>query len=95
MSDVWTDIITFQQMPTTTEYVHYPTQKPLTLLKRIIGASSNNGDIVLDPFCGSGTACLAAQRLGRKFVGIDISEEACAIARRRVDEKQTMLEDNA
>ena len=55
------------------EWAGYPTQKPLALLKRIIEASTNPGDVVLDPFCGCGTAVVAAHQLGRKFVGIDIS----------------------
>ena len=55
------------------ERVGYPTQKPLALLERIIKASSNEGDVVLDPFCGCATACVAADKLGRKWVGIDIS----------------------
>lgn len=55
------------------EYLGYPTQKPLALLERIIKASTNEGDVVLDPFCGCGTALEAAALLGREFVGIDIS----------------------
>jgi len=56
-----------------TERLGYPTQKPLALLERIINASSNPGDIVLDPFCGCGTAVHAAQKLGRKWIGIDVT----------------------
>jgi len=58
------------------EYVGYPTQKPLALLERIIQASSNEGDVVLDPFCGCATACVAAEKLGRQWAGIDISSNA-------------------
>ena len=58
------------------EYVGYPTQKPLALLERIIRASSNEGDMVLDPFCGCATACVAAEKLGRQWAGIDISPNA-------------------
>ena len=58
------------------EGVGYPTQKPLALLERIIKASSNYGDVVLDPFAGCATACVAAQRLGRKWIGIDLSPKA-------------------
>ena len=54
----------------------YPTQKPLALLERIIKASSNEGNMVLDPFCGCATACVAAERLNRQWVGIDISPDA-------------------
>ena len=58
------------------ENVGYPTQKPLALYKRIIEASSNPGDIVLDPFAGCATTCVAAEQLGRQWIGIDIREEA-------------------
>ena len=58
------------------ERTGYPTQKPLALLERIIRASSNVGDMVLDPFCGCATACVAAEKLGRRWVGIDISPNA-------------------
>jgi len=61
---------------TSKERTGYPTQKPLKLLKRIIKACSNEGDIVLDPFCGCATTCVAAETLGRHWVGIDISEKA-------------------
>lgn len=61
---------------TDNERLGYPTQKPLALLERIINTSSKRGDIVLDPFCGCGTAVDAARRLGRQFVGIDISSFA-------------------
>ena len=60
---------------------HWPTQKPLKLYQRIIKASSNEGDIVLDPFCGSGTTCLAAAEINRQWVGIDVSEEANKLSR--------------
>ena len=62
----------------------YPTQKPIALLDRIVKASSNIGDTVLDPFCGSGTTLKAAQDLERKYIGIDISAEACRIAKDRL-----------
>ena len=61
----------------------YPTQKPVNLYKRIIEVSSNPGDIVLDPFCGSGTTLVAAEQLGRRWIGIDSSKGACELARRR------------
>lgn len=69
-----------------TEKLGYPTQKPLTLLERIIQASSNPGDIVLDPFCGCGTAIAAAQKLGRKWVGIDITHLSIALQKYRLQE---------
>ena len=62
----------------------YPTQKPLALLNRVIGASSNEGDVVLDPFCGSGTACVSARNLGRDFIGIDSNPCAIDIALSRI-----------
>ncbi len=75
LSDLWNDISGGGQM-SKTERTGYPTQKPLALLQRIIQASSNEGDIVLDPFCGCATACLAAESLRRRWIGIDISAKA-------------------
>ena len=72
------------------EKTGYPTQKPLALLDRIIKASSNEGDVVLDPFCGCATACVAAERLGRQWIGIDISPSAETITKLRLtDESET------
>ena len=62
----------------------YPTQKPLALLERVVSASSNKGDLVLDPFCGCGTAMEAAEKLGRKWIGIDASPAAAAIIKNRL-----------
>ena len=73
MRDVW-DIGILS--PTAKERTGYPTQKPLALLDRIIRASSNAGDMVMDPFCGCATTCVAAQNLGRNWIGIDISDVA-------------------
>ena len=70
------------------ERIGYPTQKPLALLERIIKASSNESDVVLDPFCGCATACVAADRLNRKWVGIDISPKAVELVNMRL--QQTM-----
>ena len=73
----------------------YPTQKPLKLLKRIIEASTNEGDVVLDPFCGCGTAVVAAHQLKRKFVGIDISLYATeTVAWSRLTNEAKMPEDD-
>lgn len=67
------------------ERVGYPTQKPLSLLNRIIQASSNAGDWVMDPFCGCATTCVAAHMLGRKWIGIDVSSAAEILVRKRID----------
>ena len=66
------------------ERLGYPTQKPIALLERIIKASSNEGDVVLDPFCGCGTAIHAAQNLGRQWIGIDICVNACKVIEKRI-----------
>ncbi len=67
------------------ERIGYPTQKPLALLECIIKASSNPGDIVLDPFCGCATTCVAAEKLGRKWVGIDLSNQAINLVKWRLE----------
>lgn len=66
------------------ERLGYPTQKPLALLERIINASSNPGDLVLDPFCGCGTAVHAAEKLGRQWLGIDITHLSISLIERRL-----------
>ncbi len=68
------------------ERIGYPTQKPLALLDRIIKASSNAGDVVLDPFAGCATACVSAETLGRQWVGIDLSELAATLVKTRLKE---------
>ena len=67
-----------------TEYLDYPTQKPEVLLERIIKASSNKNDIILDPFCGSGTSIAVAKKFGRKYIGIDISPIAHELSEKRI-----------
>ena len=67
------------------EATGYPTQKPEALLERIIKASSGEGDVVLDPFCGSGTACVVAERLGRQWVGVDCNAKAIEVSRGRLE----------
>ncbi len=67
------------------ERLGYPTQKPLALLERIVAASSNPGDVILDPFCGCGTAIAAAQKLGRKWIGIDITHLSIALQKYRME----------
>ncbi len=82
---VWDDIHSFQTKANSAEITGYPTQKPLALLERIIKASSNEGDVVLDPFCGCATACIAAEDLGREWIGIDVSAKAAELVRMRME----------
>jgi site-specific DNA-methyltransferase (adenine-specific) len=80
---VWDDIAPVAAQAA--ERLGYPTQKPLALLERIVAASSNPGDVVLDAFCGSGTALVAARKLGRRWIGMDVSPAAVALAARRLE----------
>ena len=73
------------------EAVGYPTQKPLALLERIIKASSDEGDWMLDPFCGCATACVAAEQLGRRWIGIDISEKAAELVKMRFGKIEPLI----
>ena len=75
------------------ERTGFPTQKPLALLDRIIKASSNEGDVVLDPFAGCATACVAAERHGRQWIGIDISEKAAELVQSRVRKEIDLFHD--
>ncbi len=88
VDNIWTDISPIAAHAK--ERIGYPTQKPLALLERIIRASSNEGDVVLDPFCGCATACVAAENLGRRWIGIDISPKAVELVNMRL--QQTMGE---
>ena len=93
MRDVW-DIGILS--PTAKERTGYPTQKPLALLDRIIRASSNAGDMVMDPFCGCATTCVAAQNLGRNWIGIDVSDVAVNLVTDRLsytDDVQNLFTD--
>lgn len=83
-ADIWDDVkaLTGQNA----ERTGYPTQKPLALLERIIAASSNPGDMILDPFCGCATAFVAADRLQREWAGIDLSELAITLVNERIAE---------
>ncbi len=81
--DIWADLPPINSQ--STERLGYPTQKPLALLERIIQASSNPGDIVLDPFCGCGTAIAAAHKLERKWIGIDITHLSIALQKYRLE----------
>ena len=69
------------------EHTGYPTQKPLSLLERIISASSNYGDVVLDPFCGCATTCIAAEKLGRRWIGVDVSLKAYELVKERLEKE--------
>ncbi len=89
--DVWVDLQALN--PMAKERTGYETQKPLTLLHRIIKASSNAGDIVFDPFCGCATTCVAAQQLGRQWIGIDIEASAPALLIERLSDDAGMFSD--
>ncbi|NNG26296.1 MAG: site-specific DNA-methyltransferase [Ignavibacteriaceae bacterium] len=81
-SNIWSDIsIPFWSMPENTDH---PTQKPEKLIAKIILASTNEGDIVFDPFLGSGSSVVAAKKLGRKFIGVEIDEIYCCLAQKRI-----------
>jgi DNA modification methylase len=80
--DIWTDVQALRSWHQ--ERLGYPTQKPQALLERIISASSNPGDVVLDPFCGCGTTIAAAQALGRPWIGIDITHLAITLIKQRL-----------
>ena len=82
LSDVWN--IPFLN-PKAKERTGYPTQKPIELLERIIEISTNKGDVVLDPFCGSGTTLVASKLLHRDFIGIDINQDAIELCKKRLD----------
>jgi site-specific DNA-methyltransferase (adenine-specific) len=84
ISNIWTDIN--QINPAAKERLGYPTQKPEALLERIIRASSNEGDLVLDPFCGCGTTVNVAERLHRRWIGIDITHLAITLIKHRLED---------
>ncbi len=90
MRDVWTDIKALFRNDR--ERYGWPTQKPLNLYRRIIEASSNEGDMVLDPFCGCATTPVAAEQLNRQWVGIDIWDEAYKAVIRRIEKEYLTLE---
>jgi site-specific DNA-methyltransferase (adenine-specific) len=82
-SNIWNDIsVPFWSMPENTEH---PTQKPEKLLAKIILASTNKGDLVFDPFLGSGTTAVVAKKLGRKYVGVEVDELYCCLAEKRLE----------
>ncbi len=84
MGNVWTDIPPINSQAQ--ERLGYPTQKPEALLERILKASSNEGDVVLDPFCGCGTTVQVAQKLNRRWIGIDITHLAIGLIKTRLDD---------
>lgn len=88
---IWSDIPPINSQAR--EALGYPTQKPLALLERIIRAGSNENDIVLDAFCGCGTALLAAENLKRQWVGLDVSPTACRVMAKRLRDETTLHED--
>lgn len=82
IGDVWTDIPPLQAVAA--ERLGYPTQKPVALLERIVAASSNEGDVTLDPFCGCGTTIAAAHKLNRRWIGIDVTHLSIALQKYRL-----------
>jgi site-specific DNA-methyltransferase (adenine-specific) len=85
VDSIWDDIPSLGGLSKAAkESLGYPTQKPLALLERIIKASSNENDIVLDAFCGCGTALVAAENLGRQWIGVDVSPTACLVMAKRL-----------
>ncbi len=86
-SNIWTDIsVPFWSMPENTDH---PTQKPEKLLAKVILASTNAGDLILDPFAGSGTTAVTAKKLGRNFIAIESDENHCLLAQKRLDLAET------
>jgi site-specific DNA-methyltransferase (adenine-specific) len=90
IGDTWDDISPINSMAQ--ERLGYPTQKPETLLERIVQASSNPGDLVLDPFCGCGTAIAVAQKLNRSWIGIDITHLSIALLKYRLQDSFGLVE---
>ena len=82
LQDIWTDLT---PVLSSKERIGYPTQKPVALLERIIRTSSNPGDMILDPFCGCATACIAAEKAERQWIGIDLSELAAKLVVQRAE----------
>ncbi len=91
LQNLWDDIPVINNR--SSEALGYPTQKPLALLERIVKSSSNPNDIVLDAFCGCGTALVAAENLGRQWIGIDISPTACRVMAKRLRDVCKLRED--
>ncbi len=88
-ANIWSDtVVPFWSMP---ENTPHPTQKPEMIVERVLAASSNPGDVVLDPFMGSGTTAVVATRLGRPFIGFEINEEYVRLCAKRMDTAQPGL----
>ncbi len=90
LGDVWIDIPPINSQAQ--ERLGYPTQKPVALLERIVKASSNPGDVILDPFCGCGTTIAAAQKLNRQWIGIDVTHLAIALQKYRLKDMFSLEE---
>ena len=93
LTSVWDDIKPVYELPINKkreEDQGYPTQKPVALLERIIKASSNEGDLVLDPFCGCTTTCIASEKLNRKWIGIDLSPKAGELVKLRLKKELSL-----
>ncbi|MEO6805221.1 MAG: DNA methyltransferase [Edaphobacter sp.] len=89
IQDLWEDIAMLRGIHLNSERLGYPTQKPEVLLERILQTSSNEGDVVLDPFCGCGTTVQVAQKLNRRWIGIDITHLAIGLIKTRLDDAFT------
>lgn len=89
VQDVWNDVPMLRGIHQNSERLGYPTQKPEALLERILRTSSNEGDVVLDPFCGCGTTVQVAQKLNRRWIGIDITHLAIGLIKTRLDDTFT------
>ena len=85
LNNIWVDIPNLTAR--SKERIGYPTQKPIALLERIIGASSNPSDMVLDPFCGCATTCVAAEQLQRRWIGIDLSPKSYELVQSRLEQR--------
>jgi DNA modification methylase len=90
LQDIWDDILAIQSQAQ--ERLGYPTQKPVALLERILQASSNEGDLILDPFCGCGTTIHAAEKLKRRWIGIDITHLAISLQKYRLKDAFDLVE---
>ena len=93
VADIWTDVPAINSQAK--ERTGYPTQKPLALLERIVAASSNPDDVVLDPFCGCATALIAAEKMTRQWVGIDISLLAVKLVQSRLQREVPLFTQDA